>query len=93
MDGFVISLSSPTVNIYTENENVKIMVDNSINYETFVRIKIIEPEGVDIIKQDSDDWYWNEDYFYYKNIVIPGEIIQLPSIDVTTGKQVEKSIS
>ena len=68
MDGFVISLSSPTVNIYNENENVKFMVDNSINYETFVRIKIIEPEGVDIIKQDSDDWYWNEDYFYYKNI-------------------------
>ena len=66
MDGFVISLSSPTVNIYNENENVKFMVDNSINYETFVRIKIIEPEGVDIIKQDSDDWYWNEDYFYYK---------------------------
>ncbi len=86
MDGFVISLSSPTVNIYNENENVKFMVDNSINYETFVRIKIIEPEGVDIIKQDSDDWYWNEDYFYCKNIVIPGENIQLPSIDVTTEK-------
>ena len=55
------------------------IVESSTKYN-YIRVKFIIPESVSVEKKDTIDWYWKNDYLYYKNTVDVGEKIILPEL-------------
>lgn len=57
---------------------------------TYIRVKIMAPESVIIEKKDTENWYWNGDYLYYKNIVNIGDEISIPTLSINDSNAVNK---
>lgn len=54
----------------------------------YIRVKIMAPESVIIEKKDTENWYWNGDYLYYKNIVNIGDKISMPTLSINDSNAV-----
>lgn len=54
----------------------------------YIRMKIMAPESVIIEKKDTENWYWNGDYLYYKNIVNIGDKISMPTLSINDSNAV-----
>ena len=57
------------------------IVESSTKYN-YIRVKFIIPESVSVEKKDTIDWYWKNDYLYYKNTVDVGEKIIIPELGI-----------
>ena len=66
----------------TASGNISIMIDESSTKYNYIRVKFIIPESITIDKKDTTDWYWKNDYLYYKNTVDVGEEIILPDLGI-----------
>lgn len=68
------------------NNNGSISIVNVGEYKAYFRVKVEKPEGIDINKVNNENWYWQDDYLYYKNILNIGETVQMPEISVNVEK-------
>lgn len=62
--------------------DISIRIDESSTKYNYIRVKFIIPESITIEKKDTTDWYWKNDYLYYKKTVNVGEEITLPDLGI-----------
>lgn len=78
-----IRIDFPYTNIEkSDSGEVFITILESSTKYNYIRVKFIIPESITIEKKDTIDWYWKNDYLYYKNTVDVGEKIILPELGI-----------
>ncbi len=78
-----ITIDFPYTNIEkSDSGEVFITILESSTKYNYIRVKFIIPESITIEKKDTIDWYWKNDYLYYKNTVDVGEKIILPELGI-----------
>lgn len=74
-EGVSLDVDNNTGQIYAE-------IDNTEGSFYYIRVKFIMPESIAIEKKDVDDWYWKDDYLYYKNAINGYGQIFIPDLEI-----------
>lgn len=70
-----LEIDNKTGQIYAE-------IDNTMGSFYYIRVKFIMPENITIEKKDIDDWYWKDEYLYYKNAINGYGQIFIPDLEI-----------
>lgn len=89
-----ISIHSKIPQLAVEKRDNKVFVTiKDAPQTTFIRAKVLIPESVKVEKNDTQDWYWKDEYIYYKNPVKPTSKteIEMPDFPIDDAGAVNKN--
>ncbi len=86
----VVSINVSLTGNYTRtiNEIKELGTQVTVNAIYTGTNKLNTPAVQSIIIGNTENWYWNGDYLYYKNIVNKGNKIQMPTLSINDSNAV-----